>query len=36
VLEFEYTGLPSLAIFGPGAARGPRLVDVPVAEVSAR
>jgi maleylacetate reductase len=27
VLEFEYTALPSHVVFGPGAARGPRLVD---------
>lgn len=27
MLEFEYTGLPSHVVFGPGAARGSRLVD---------
>lgn len=27
MLEFEYTALPSHVVFGPGAARGPRLVD---------
>ena len=27
MLEFDYTALPSHVVFGPGAARGPRLVD---------